>query len=173
MAYEYRVEMDRILAILRGPAGLASAWLSEALMPDWSYLFRSGFRAQRDSVPTHGARDRYRQVGVRFTEVALQSRKSDDLAFVGDGACGLQVQSSVLRNESIHVDCGSVAPQDGPRVEARVERDSKHHAVVADSDGQAVGVTGQSSKVADVPRLPEKGMKALVALGVGDPTTCP
>ena len=50
------------------------------------------------------------QVGVRFTGVALQSGKSDDLAFAVDGACGLQVQSGVLRNQSVHVDCGSVAP---------------------------------------------------------------
>jgi len=28
-------EMDRILAVLRGPAGLATAWLSETLKPGW------------------------------------------------------------------------------------------------------------------------------------------
>jgi hypothetical protein len=67
------------------PAALA--WFGETLIPDWPCLLRSSFRAQRDSVPILGARDRYRQVGVKFIGVGLQSRKSDDLAFVVDGAC--------------------------------------------------------------------------------------
>ena len=77
--------MGRILASLRGPAGFASAWLSE--MP------RRADPSPFDpasSVSLSGAHNRLRQVGVTFIRIALQSRESDDLAFVVDGACGLQ-----------------------------------------------------------------------------------
>ena len=51
----------------------------------------SSVRLRRASVSVPGADNRLRQVGVTFIGVALQSRESDDLAFVVDGACGLQV----------------------------------------------------------------------------------
>jgi hypothetical protein len=39
----------------------------------------------RGLVSAPGVHDRLRQVGVRFSGIALQTRKSDDLAFVVDG----------------------------------------------------------------------------------------
>ena len=132
--------------------------------PDAPLLHRSTLHG---SVFGAGVRDRLREVSVRFTGVVFQICKSDDLALFVDGARRLQDQSGVFRNQSIHVGCDSIAPQDGSRVETRVERNSKHHAVVTDGGGEAVRVTRQGSKIGDVPLLPEKGMKALVAGGVG------
>src|SRR5580704_19481730 len=100
------------------------------------------------------ARDRLREVGVRFTGVAFQGRKSDDLALLVDRTCGLQIQSGVLRNESIQVGCCSIAPKHGPWTETRANGDSQHQTVVADGDGRAVRVTGQSSEISDVALLP-------------------
>src|SRR5580704_6613911 len=111
-------------------------------------------------------RDRLGEVGVRFTGVAFQGRKSDDLALLVDGACGLQIQSGVLRNQSIQVACCSIAPKHGPGTEARANGNSQHQAVVADGDGRAVRIAGQSSEIGDVALLPEKTMKACVAGGV-------
>jgi hypothetical protein len=75
----------RVLAILRRASrlGLRSADAGPALSS--VFAFDSGV-----SVSVLGAHDRFRQVGVTFIGIALQNRESDDLAFVVDGACGLQ-----------------------------------------------------------------------------------
>ena len=84
--------MGRILASLRGPAGLASA----LCLPCVERNAETGLAplllhsTRRASVSVPGADNRLRQVGVTFIGIALQSRESDDLAFVVDGACGLQ-----------------------------------------------------------------------------------
>ena len=117
------------------------------------------------SVFVRRVRHRLRPVGVRFTGIAFQSCKSDDLALVIDGACGLQIQSGVWGNQSIHVSCGSVAPKRCPGAEARADGDSQYQALVVDGDGRAVRVTGHCSEIGDVALLP-KTVKARVASGV-------
>ena len=92
------------------------------------------------SVSVPGVGDGLRQVGVIFTESAFQSCKTDDLAFVVDGACGLQIQGGVCGHESIQVDCVPVAPERGPWAEAGVEGQAKDQVLIADGDRGAVRV---------------------------------
>src|SRR5579863_9699363 len=106
------------------------------------------------------------QVGVSLTGVAFQGGKADDLALVVDGACGLQVQSRVLRDQGIQVGSDSVAPKHGAGAEARANGESQYQAIVADGSGGAVRVTGQGSEIGDMAALPKKCMKAGVAGGV-------
>src|SRR6201998_1108172 len=96
------------------PAGVCLIWRNSCRVAQCLPIC---IRFQLTSV--FGTFDRLCQVGVSDSGVALQNCKSDDLAFFVDGACGLEVQSGVLRNKSVHVRCGSVAPQHGPGAKAR------------------------------------------------------